>query len=207
MADEKKRKHHIDMLSPEWWEENVVKNSDRVYQDFALPQCQKCGSQMGAVGGRCTSCGSDQGFNIPISIVGFDPGSAEGDDSVLHQWRQRPERCDLDAPCNKCPFRINSLPGWLGPWSLMELHNLIMHEVYFPCHQTIQEVGKEEGTSFCVGALIYMTNCVKVPKRDQLREAQDYYNPLIDPLTILDFAGYMEHHGLARPKEEKDAPE
>jgi hypothetical protein len=48
-----------------------------------------------------------------------------------------PMKINLRKPCSQCPFRRNSLRGWLGPWDVEQLlHHLGRGE--FPCHQTIK---------------------------------------------------------------------
>jgi hypothetical protein len=41
----------------------------------------------------------------------------------------------LPNPCDDCPFRKNSLRGWLGPWHPQELSRHVMSNDY-ACHQT-----------------------------------------------------------------------
>ena len=69
-------------------------------------------------------------------------------------------KTDMKEPCNQCPFRRNSPPGWLGPWNARDLlFNLSYHP--FPCHATIESEGQsleENSLQGCAGAAIYLNN-------------------------------------------------
>ncbi len=76
-------------------------------------------------------------------------------------------------PCKECPFREDSLPGWLADYTPEELHRIVMNEIPFPCHLTHDEdiewdqAGKED-TPLCAGALRYMKKGAKSPRRQDL---------------------------------------
>lgn len=108
------------------------------------------------------------------------------------------------TPCNDCPFRKNSLAGWLADYTPMELHSIVMNELPFPCHLTHQEdlpwdkVGASN-TPLCAGALRYMKKNAKSPRRKDL-------NDLVKEITlsecdnILSVPEFFEHHKLAALK-------
>lgn len=75
---------------------------------------------------------------------------------------------EFTAPCNVCPFRRESAPGWLGPWRADDLLKSLAIEP-FPCHQTIPEgymANVPPGTDpfdddrlqGCAGAAIFLNN-------------------------------------------------
>ncbi len=69
-------------------------------------------------------------------------------------------KTDLRKPCDKCPFRRESIRGWLGPWEPAELLFALGREP-FPCHLTIREDEQELSDATlhgCAGAAIFLNN-------------------------------------------------
>jgi hypothetical protein len=102
------------------------------------------------------------------------------------------------TPCNDCPFRKNSLPGWLADYSPLQLHSIVMSETAFPCHLAQQEFveWKDVGTKnnpVCAGSLRYMKKGAKMPRRADLAA-------LIKKIdvgscdNILSITEFFEHH-------------
>lgn len=78
------------------------------------------------------------------------------------------------VPCNDCPFRRKSLPGWLGPWSVEEV---LGHIAYgpFPCHKTISGPNMENDDPKlrqCAGAAIFMNNKLQMSRDPSLSATQ-----------------------------------
>ena len=48
--------------------------------------------------------------------------------------------------CNECPFRNNSLPGWLGPHTAEEILGVQQREGLFTCHKTRVNQDAEMGS-------------------------------------------------------------
>lgn len=77
------------------------------------------------------------------------------------------------TPCSDCPFRKDSIAGWLSEYTTQDLHSLVMNEIPFPCHMThdrdleFDEAGEAE-TPLCAGALRYMRKAGKSPRRQDL---------------------------------------
>ena len=101
----------------------------------------------------------------------------------------------LKSPCNECPFRKNSLPGYLGGvWTAKELHQTVMGEAPFPCHQTMEH--REEDYSHCVGSIMYMNKNAKRCQNIQLSRLQAKFKDE-DHSNILSLVEFVEHHQKA----------
>ena len=77
------------------------------------------------------------------------------------------------TPCNECPFRKNSLAGWLAEYTPTHLHQIVMGEQPFPCHLTHEEnISFDEAKKLplCNGALAYMKKNGKSPRDKELNE-------------------------------------
>ena len=105
------------------------------------------------------------------------------------------------VPCNDCPFRRKSMPGWLGAGSPESFVQCINTDGPLPCHQTIdyedprwkEKWAAQEGGSMCAGALILTANMLKSPRdRDFPRMPKD--TQVVFP-TAMEF---VRHHREAR---------
>jgi hypothetical protein len=101
-------------------------------------------------------------------------------------------------PCNDCPFRKDSLPGWLADYSIQELHSIVMNEMPFPCHMTHDEnLGWDEAGSeefpLCAGALGYMRKSGKLPRRNDLAVLVKQIG-IKDLDNILSVPDFFKHH-------------
>ena len=76
-------------------------------------------------------------------------------------------------PCSNCPFRRESMPGWLGAGSPESFIDCIQRDEPLPCHPTIDyddrhwlakwmAQGDDTG-SICAGSLIFMANKLQRP--------------------------------------------
>ena len=82
--------------------------------------------------------------------------------------------CNKKKPCDDCPFRKKSLPGWLGPHTVDEFVAYVQFDYPYPCHKTLVE-GREtvedtelrEGENICIG-LVHLRNnsCKKARDED-----------------------------------------
>lgn len=80
------------------------------------------------------------------------------------------------SPCRECPFKKESLPGYLGAASGNPREFLTPHwvfEVRLPCHLTVdwedndwQEVSQK--APLCQGLLIMMKNAGKLPRNPEI---------------------------------------
>lgn len=79
---------------------------------------------------------------------------------------------NLKEPCKECPFRKNSLNGWLGNLTAKETHDAVLNEADFACHMTRKRAIPQ--MSRCKGSQIFLLNHCKSPKFNiKLRDALD----------------------------------
>ncbi len=107
-------------------------------------------------------------------------------------------------PCNDCPFRKDSLAGWLSDYEPQELHNIVMGEHPFPCHLTHEEdldweeAGKKE-TPLCAEALLYMKKNAKMPRHPEVRQIMNQFTKE-DCNNILSVPEFIKHHTIKKHK-------
>lgn len=87
-----------------------------------------------------------------------------------------PEACV--TPCNECPWRRKSAPGWLGPFTAEEWLALVHSDVPIACHVTIPEGGHDDdwsqpGLRQCAGAAQFRANVFKSPRNPQVARAAE----------------------------------
>ncbi len=98
--------------------------------------------------------------------------------------------------CEECPFRKDSMAGWLATYTPQELHNLVVSEHPFPCHMTHEEdVSFEKAAELplCAGGLSYMRKNGKMPRN------KEHYALMkdVDQETLNNTLGrteFFEHH-------------
>src|SRR5262245_30601268 len=67
--------------------------------------------------------------------------------------------------CKECPFRNDSLRGWLGPWKASnDIVEHVLNEHDFACHMTTSEEAEERGTlpRRCTGSVMFANKNVKL---------------------------------------------
>lgn len=99
------------------------------------------------------------------------------------------------TPCNECPFRRKSLPGWLGSNDPKSFAILANRDGHFPCHKTM---GKGRAKELqCAGRAILYANQCKVARDNSVpRLPPDRENVLGN---IFEFA---KHHEIELTMEE-----
>ena len=104
-------------------------------------------------------------------------------------------------PCKDCPFLKNSLPNYLGGrWSASELHQFVMSEQSFACHNTIEEEGqKKESVEHCVGSIMYMNKSAKMCGDKELFKLQKKFKSENHD-NVMDLVEFHEHHKYAEKK-------
>lgn len=103
----------------------------------------------------------------------------------------------MSKPCADCPFRKDSIRGWLADYTPMELHQIVMNELPFPCHMAMQEEDvpweEAEDEIICAGSLRYMKKNAKKPRRKGLAELVNKLTPA-DCDNILSGTEFLDHH-------------
>jgi len=115
-------------------------------------------------------------------------------------------KCIRTKPCGDCPFRKNSLPGWIGNWSdPEELLSASQSEAGFPCHTsfdnselTVQEACDSPKVHVCVGSLQMSRNSFKMYRNPILAAWAKLVGKSESVLSDWDF---VKHH--TRLKENK----
>jgi hypothetical protein len=104
----------------------------------------------------------------------------------------------MKEPCSECPFRKNSLPGWLGPYANpLELVTIINNETHFACHLTMDSDDLEDADTskyrYCRGALQFMIKNGKLPRDHKLAELRKLCKN-DDISNIMDLPELLYHH-------------
>jgi hypothetical protein len=64
---------------------------------------------------------------------------------------------DLKKPCLKCPFKKDTLKGWLGKErSEGIINHLLEDDGHFTCHETIKHGKQKINEQHCAGAMILL---------------------------------------------------
>lgn len=93
------------------------------------------------------------------------------------------------SPCSDCPWRINSLPGWLGPLDATEWIGLVLSDAPIACHQTIVKSGEwTPGVRQCAGAADFRANICKVPRDHNVAGGSP------NDAVLMDVQAFLEHH-------------
>lgn len=114
------------------------------------------------------------------------------------------------GPCSKCPFRRQSLPGYLGEAKAEDFLGSTLADYPMPCHKSINyndpqwrekweqlirseqlhELKKAPEQKHCAGAATFFSNIAKVSRdRNRPRLKPDRENVFSSPHE------FMEHHG------------
>ena len=105
------------------------------------------------------------------------------------------------SPCSDCPFRRDSVPGWLGQLNVDQWVQLAHGEGSADCHTQVQS--NKEGWA-CAGLAIYRSNVAKsVHDPNALRLPADRVN-------VFSFGEFKKHHEskleATAPKAKKSKP-
>lgn len=98
------------------------------------------------------------------------------------------------VPCNECPFRKNSLPGYLGGFSTQETLQAVTGEDNFDCHLT-REDGEERMA--CAGRMLFASSLGKSFRRkdlEQIRLQLKESTPQEIKDNILSYKEFKKHH-------------
>lgn len=104
----------------------------------------------------------------------------------------KPSAVQHKAPCSDCPFRRDSLPGWLGGSTSAQYAKLACSDEIILCHTVI---GPQ-----CAGAAIYRANiCKEVRSKKVLRLPKDKVK------VFAWVTEFMEHHMQRLTRKERAA--
>jgi hypothetical protein len=75
----------------------------------------------------------------------------------------------VPEPCRECPWRRNSVPGHLGPYSAVKWLDKLHGEGAIECHLTVRESGAPwDEVKQCRGAAIMRANVCKSPRNPKV---------------------------------------
>lgn len=91
---------------------------------------------------------------------------------------------EMTKPCKNCPFRTDSLKGWLGKNRAKEIaFAIIQQQGTFPCHKTVDYDSDEEGegvangdSQHCAGAMIMLEHMEKPNQMMRIAERIGLYD-------------------------------
>jgi hypothetical protein len=103
-------------------------------------------------------------------------------------------RSDLKAPCMACPFKRDSLAGYLGASSPEQFIETTMQDYSMPCHMTVDYENEHweddlDLAQQCTGAAIFFSNMCKL--------SRDHDRMKLPPDTEAVFAStaeFIAHH-------------
>lgn len=104
---------------------------------------------------------------------------------------------NLTKPCAECPFRKDSIKGWLGGETAQSTFDMVRHEADFACHMTRHK--KVEEMSRCRGFLLFSKKISKIPKfNKELAKALEEipFKEAIKETNILSLPEFIKHHTL-----------
>ena len=93
-------------------------------------------------------------------------------------------------PCGECPFKCDSIKGWLGSFSVEETLAAARSESDFFCHMTRGEENKQ-----CAGRLLFASKTCKSFRNQELEAARLELKQRYGTDNILGF-DFKEHHVL-----------
>ena len=98
--------------------------------------------------------------------------------------------------CGECPWRRESAPGWLGPFTVDQWLGIAHGEAPIACHETIQgdDDDWDNGTiRQCAGAAQYRRNVAKRPLDPEVAVADE-----VDTVRVFGRpTEFREHHSRA----------
>lgn len=117
----------------------------------------------------------------------------------------------VSQPCNNCPFRRKSMPGWLGAGSPESFIDCMQRDEPLPCHQTVDYddehwlakwmLQRDSKMKMCAGALVFMRN--KLQNNPFAKVEKDHENIFSNSVE------FVRHHREASThswKEEDQEP-
>lgn len=102
------------------------------------------------------------------------------------------------TPCKKCPWRRDSLPGWLGSDTPEGFLQTTIAGAHMPCHCAVDYEQRHwedqiANAPHCAGSLVFLTNICKLPHDDRIVE----FRRQVEADRTLVFATpqqFLDHH-------------
>lgn len=93
-------------------------------------------------------------------------------------------------PCNECPWRRASIPGWLGPFTADEWNSMAHGEIAVACHTTIEEEGNWDTPNIrqCAGIATFRSNVCKSPRDPEVATLP------ADRENVFGYGEFVAHH-------------
>lgn len=109
----------------------------------------------------------------------------------------------LKKPCNQCPFRRRSLPGYVGADTPEHFIATTLSDVAMPCHSTIDyedpdwedSLAADGSARHCAGAAILFANKFKL-SRDRTRPSL----PADTKNVFKNEVEFLDHHSAAHKR-------
>ncbi len=111
----------------------------------------------------------------------------------------------IKNPCSDCPFRLKSMPGWLGPYEVVEqIVGKIDVGIKFECHTHANAINDKNGgrsadypdaaeaANHCAGALAFMNNTCRLSRNREIAKLQDKVGERTD--VFADQQQMIAHH-------------
>lgn len=103
--------------------------------------------------------------------------------------------------CSECPFRQKAPAGWLGPYTIKDIEEMIQYDQGLVCHVSVKELSDEgldeteieEAGQHCVGMLRYMSNMCRLSRDPATIQAQRALKEVKDQAVIPPWK-FREHH-------------
>lgn len=86
------------------------------------------------------------------------------------------------VPCSDCPWRRDSLPGWLGGETVKDFVNMAHGEVQYNCHVIVNQQ--------CAGMAVYRANVAK-----RCHDPKTLHLPKDKETVFATPFEFVEHHG------------
>lgn len=103
-------------------------------------------------------------------------------------------RYDKRIPCKECPFRKDSIRGWLGPDTPEEVIAQVHGEGGYPCHMSTERAVKMEilydDIQQCAGAVHHATAYFKLYRPGPLAQMQRRLEKKPYPVLGREFVQY-----------------
>lgn len=92
------------------------------------------------------------------------------------------------VPCSECPFRKNSIKGYLGPHTIDDIKMIARTGVDFKCHKTLEL--SEDRYRTCSGYVHYLNNTIQLSRNAEIAKLQKEFKGKENDCLGFDFEKY-----------------